>query len=103
MAKQPQYVINYLKDIPTNWDESKFIDGFPGKDVIMARRKGNTWHITGINGENIDKEFEVDLSFISKDGFIISENENGFIQNTITPNAKIIVKMKPYGGFVMKF
>lgn len=103
MTKQPQYVINYLKDIPTNWDESKFIDGFPGKDVIMARRKGNTWHITGINGENIDKEFEVDLSFISKDGFIISENENGFIQNTITPNAKIIVKMKPYGGFVMKF
>ncbi|SNR70238.1 glycoside hydrolase family 97 protein [Lutibacter flavus] len=103
MAKQPQYVIDYLKDIPTNWDAAKFIEGFPGKDVIMARRKGDTWHITGINGENMDKEFTIDLSFISKDGFIISENENGFVQNTITPDAKLLVKMKPYGGFVMKF
>ena len=103
MAKQPQYVIDYLKDIPTNWDATKFITGFPGKDVIMARQKDDVWHIVGINGENNPKEFEIDLSFISKDGFIISENEKGFIHNKITPNATIIVKMKPYGGFVMKF
>lgn len=103
MAKQPQYVIDYLKDIPTNWDESKFIAGFPGKDIIMARQKDGVWHIVGINGENKPKEFEIDLSFISKEGFIISENEDGFIQNKITPNTTITVKMKPYGGFVMKF
>jgi len=103
MAKQPQYVIDYLKDIPTNWDTSKFISGVPGKDVIMARQKNGMWHIVGINGENKAKEFEIDLSFISKVGFIISENENGFIQDEITPTSKVTVKMKPYGGFVMKF
>lgn len=103
MAKQPQYVIDYLKDIPTNWDTSKFISGFPGEDIIMARKKDDTWFIVGINGENEPKEFEIDLSFISKDGFIISENEKDFVKNIMKPNSKVNVKMKPYGGFVMKF
>ena len=103
MVKQPQYVIDYLKVIPTNWDESKLMEGFPGKDVIMARQKDGVWHIVGINGENKAKEFEIDLSFISKDGFIISENEKGFIHNKITPKANVTVKMKAYSGFVMKF
>lgn len=103
MKKQPSYVIEYLKDIPTNWDKSKFISGFPGKDIIMARQKDGVWHIVGINGENKSKQFEIDLSFISKDGLIIMDKENGFIRNKITPNEKVKIEMKPFGGFVMKF
>lgn len=103
MAKQPSFVINYLKAIPTNWDTSKFVTGFPGKDVIIARQKNNTWYISGINGENIEKEVEIDLSFIGqKDGFIISENEYGFVKEPISTTSTLKVKMKPYGGFVMK-
>lgn len=103
MAKQPAFVINYLKTIPTNWDTSKFVTGFPGKDVIIARQKNNTWYISGINGENIEKEIEIDLSFIGqKDGFIISENEYGFVKEPISTASTMKVKMKPYGGFVMK-
>ena len=104
MDKQPPFVINYLKDIPTNWDVSKFISGYPGKEVIMARKKGDTWFVVGINGENRPKEFVIDISFINKkEGYLISENENGFTQKTITPAAKLTIKMKAYGGFVMKF
>ncbi|WP_445738385.1 glycoside hydrolase family 97 catalytic domain-containing protein [Mariniflexile sp.] len=104
MAKQPKFIIDYLKNIPTNWDDSKFISGYPGKDVIMARKKDDTWFVVGINGENKIKEFTIDLSFIEKDkGFIISEDENGFIQKTIKPDSKLSIKVKPFGGFVMKF
>jgi len=104
MAKQPQYVIDYLKDIPTNWDSAKFIEGYPGKDIIMAREKDGTWFIVGINGENKPKEFTIDLSFIAKEiGYIITEDDNGFIQKNIKPTAKLTVNMKAYGGFVMKF
>lgn len=105
MRKQPQYVIDYLKDIPTNWDDSKFISGYPGKDVVMARKKGNTWYVVGINGEQKTKEIELDLSFITNDGYIILENDNGFLQKNIskTETSKIKVTMNPYGGFVMKF
>jgi len=104
MAKQPQYVIDYLKNIPTNWDSAKFIEGYPGKDIIMAREKDGTWFIVGINGENKPKEFTIDLSFIAKEiGYIITEDDNGFIQKNIKPTAKLTVNMKAYGGFVMKF
>lgn len=103
MAKMPKYVVDYLKDIPTNWDDSKFIAGFPGKYVVMARKKDNVWHIVGANGENTEKEIEIDLSFVTnKTGFIIEENENGFKNEVVSKSNKLKVKMKPYGGFVIK-
>lgn len=106
MAKQPSYVIDYLKDIPTNWDEAKFIDGYPGKFIVIARKKDNIWHIAGINGENSPKEIEIDMSFVSgKNGIMISEDENGFKLADIktSGNTKLMVKMKAFGGFVAKF
>jgi Glycosyl-hydrolase 97 C-terminal, oligomerisation len=103
MAKMPAYVVDYLKDIPTNWDDSKFIDGYPGKYIIMARKKDAIWHIVGINGETTTKEIEIDLSFVTNPkGFIISENEKGFQQLPITKSSKLKVTMKPHGGFVLK-
>jgi hypothetical protein len=107
MAKQPDFVVEYLKDIPVNWDESKFISGFPGKEVVIARRKGNTWHIVGINGQNTPKEVQVDLSFLTgpKEGTLIIDGENGFQQTPVSAleNKLVRVTMEPNGGFVMKF
>lgn len=104
MVNQPDYVLNYLKEIPSNWDDSKFIAGYPGQDIVMARKKDKTWYIVGINGEKKAKEFILDLSFIQKkEGFIITETDNEFIQTTISPRADMKVKMNPYSGFVMKF
>ena len=103
MAKMPAYVVDYLKDIPTNWDDSKFIEGYPGKYIVMARKKDTIWHIVGINGETTAKEIEIDLSFVTNTkGFIISENEKGFQQLPITKTNKLKVTMKPHGGFVVK-
>ena len=45
----PAWAIDFMKRVPTTWDEVKFIDGYPGKYCIMARRTGNNWYIVGIN------------------------------------------------------
>ena len=104
MAKMPDYVVTYLQDIYTNWDESKLLAGFPGKDVVMARRKGTTWFITAINGENKAKDLSFDLSFIKKDGYLITDGTTSKFEKTnVKPTAKTTIKVKPYGGFVMKF
>jgi len=104
LAKMPDYVVNYLKDIPTNWDESRLLAGYPGKDVVIARRKGRVWFVTGINGENKAKELTIDLTFIgSKDGYMIADGEGSLFENTSVKPSKRIIKLKPYGGFVMKF
>ena len=103
MAKMPDFVKTYLKDIHTDWDESKLLAGFPGKDVIMARRKGDVWFITGINGENEPKDITMDLSFIKKNGYMINDGATALFDKTDVKPGETTVTLKPYGGFVMKF
>ena len=45
----PAEAIEFMKNVPTTWDETHFIDGYPGKFVVMARRKGERWFVAGIN------------------------------------------------------
>jgi hypothetical protein len=104
MYKQPEFVIDYLKEIPTNWDESRFIAGYPGKYVVMARRKGQIWHVVGINGESTSKSLELDLSFIEpKEGFLIQLDSDEFIKKNIKSNQLTRIDLKANDGFVAKF
>lgn len=66
MAKVPAEVKQLLKDVPVTWDETKYINGYPAKYVVIARRKGSTWYVAGINGESAEKKLSVDLRFITK-------------------------------------
>lgn len=54
----------FLKQVPNAWDDTKLLDGYPGKDVTIARRKGNTWYIGGINAEIREKRKNISLSFL---------------------------------------
>ena len=45
----PDWALDFMKNVPTTWDDVKFIDGYPGKYMIMARRSGDKWYVTGIN------------------------------------------------------
>lgn len=62
---QPQQVQNFFGKLPTTWDETRYVSGYPGESVVLARRSGNTWYVAGINGTNDKKVLDVDLSFIS--------------------------------------
>ncbi|RZJ70574.1 glycoside hydrolase family 97 protein [Flavobacterium sp.] len=104
MAKMPEFVQEYCKDLPTLWDETRLVAGFPGKDVVMARRRGNDWFVTGINGEKSEKEIEVDLSFIgNKSGIFIADGDSSLFEKADVKAGKMKVKLKAFGGFVMKF
>lgn len=52
MTDAPSWAIDFMKEVPTTWDETRFIDGYPGRYVIMARRNGNKWYVVGINADN---------------------------------------------------
>jgi hypothetical protein len=53
---QPQEVQQFLSSLPAAWDETRFVAGYPGEYVIMARRSGNKWYLAGINGTDSVKE-----------------------------------------------
>lgn len=55
--------LDFLREVPSTWDETRFVDGYPGKYVIMARRKGAKWYIAATNG-TLDKPLKVDFAKI---------------------------------------
>ena len=61
---QPQEVQQFLGQLPTVWDETRYICGYPGESVVLARRHGDTWYVAGINGLDKPQTLEFDLSFI---------------------------------------
>ncbi len=99
---QPAEVKNYLSELPTAWDETRLLAGYPGEYVVMARRKGSTWHIAGINGT--DKDFSAkfstrNLGKLGRDITIFSDgNPWNITKGQSLPNE---IEMKPRGGFVI--
>ncbi len=63
----PAWAIDFMKQVPTNWDEVRFIDGYPGKYAIIARRAGDTWYIAGINAEKQPVKKVISLPMFMKD------------------------------------
>ena len=106
MSKVPDYVKNAMKAVPVSWNESKFIDGYPGKFFIIARRNNATWFVAGINGENQDKSVKISLPFINKNsGVLITDGESNrtFSKKEISLNdsKSLEIQMKANGGFLM--
>ena len=105
MAAQKDFVIDYMSLLPETWDDVKFIDGFPGKFVILARKKGKSWFIAGINGEMTERIVSLHMPFIepkSQVTIITDGADNDLIKRNIKNSDEIIVTIKPYGGFVIK-
>jgi hypothetical protein len=108
MTHVPGYVKEFLQNIPDHWDDTKFIDGYPGKFAIITRRSNNQWFIAGINGEKMDKEVSLDLSFLpaNSKGFIISDGADNLSfskKDVVVPqNKKLAFTIKANGGFVIK-
>ena len=57
----PGWAVDFMKTVPTKWDEVKFIDGYPGQFVVLARRAGDKWYYAGINASAETRTLMVDL------------------------------------------
>lgn len=103
MEKMPTAIRTYLSDIPTRWDESKLLAGYPGKEVVMARRKGETWYIVGINGEATAKTFDLDISFVEHaEGLLFYDDASRIPAQKPITAGQLQLDLVPYGGFVIK-
>ncbi|SKD00709.1 Glycosyl-hydrolase 97 C-terminal, oligomerisation [Chitinophaga ginsengisegetis] len=101
----PDFAKNYLRTLPDTWDETRFIDGYPGKLVVIARRKGTKWFIAGMNGEPTAKTLPLNLSFLKKKkAILISDDDKNLLKQektTIPDNGMLSVSINANGGFVI--
>lgn len=61
LTDAPAWAIDFMKQVPTTWDDVRFIDGYPGKYVILARRHGDKWYVAGVNAQQETLKTEITL------------------------------------------
>ena len=49
LTDAPAEAIDFLREVPTTWDETRLVDGYPGRYIILARRAGTAWYVAAIN------------------------------------------------------
>ena len=102
----PDFVVSFLQEVPTVWDETRLVAGYPGEFVVMARRSGDTWYIGGINGTGQEKQLSLDPSFLPEDAtaaLIADGPDRTFVQTTLDKATlrNPAVTMPVNGGFVI--
>ena len=97
---QPREVQQFFGQLPSVWDETRFVSGYPGESVVLARRRGDTWYVAGINGTDQEKTLSVFLGFVKGKTITLFADGNPWL---ISSPAKLPTQItcRPRGGFVM--
>lgn len=108
MAKAPDYVREFLRGVPSIWDDSRYIAGYPGKQAVFARRGDGHWYVAGINAEAQAKSLELDLSELGAvgSGTLIADGDGplSFRREEVRlTDGKLRIDVPARGGFVLKF
>lgn len=102
----PQFELDFLRQLPTTWDETRFVDGYPGRYVVLARRHGTQWYIAGLNAEPTVKKLSLQLPMLA--GQTVSyyrDNKKGEPQLTtlkIDKKGTAKIEMQSNGGMIIK-
>lgn len=106
LTDAPAGAIEFMKKVPTVWDDTRFIEGYPGRYVVIARRCGDKWYIAGVS--NLDKEVTLDLDLTDYIGngslsLVSDETLEQPVIPGVTPDAygHVAVKLTPRSGFVI--
>jgi hypothetical protein len=109
LQELPQDELDFLKAIPATWDETRFIDGYPGRYVVLARRQGTRWYVAGLNAGKQPLTLSLDLSAFSGLTTVFSDraDKKGTVSGvSFSPlkadkKGKVKITMQPNGGMVI--
>jgi hypothetical protein len=105
LERLPLEALNYLRGVPTVWDETRLLDGYPGQFVVLARRKGERWYVAALNGQQEARRVSVPAE-LAKDWAILRDRtgeENAVEVEPLASPAEGAVQLElpPRGGAVM--
>lgn len=105
----PDEVKQLFKEMPATWDDTKAIVAEPGNAIVLSRKKDSLSYIIGINGAEKDFPIEIDLTDYAENSTefqLIHEGEDSlmdFSSEVYPVESKWTYKIKPRGGFVIRF
>ena len=97
---QPQEAQQFFGALPSAWVETRYVSGYPGESVVLARRHGDTWYVAGINGTDSERTLTVPLHFVKGQHISLFADGDPW---AISHPAKLPkqITCKPRGGFVL--
>ena len=107
----PQMELDFLREVPTSWDETRFIDGYPGKYIVMARRSGDKWYIVGLNATKEPLKLDISIPMFAgttaayyydkpSKKSLWPESTLGSIK--VDAKGKARITIQPNGGIIIK-
>ena len=103
LERLPDFAVDYLRDVPTTWDETRLIDGYPGRLAVLARRKGERWYIGAINGSKETQRVTIPADIASSWSVISDNNQGGLAHETanIEAGKPFELELPPRGGAIL--
>jgi alpha-glucosidase len=75
---------DFIRKVPTAWDETRFLSGAPGKDIVLARRLGTTWYVGAMTAADAPAAQQVKLNFLPAGRYKATIWEDGATPNNVT-------------------
>lgn len=101
----PPFAIDFMKKVPTTWDETRFIEGYPGKYCILARRNNDKWYVVGINATKETLKIKAKLPMFADKEVNYYFDEKGKTAEMksikINKNAETSLTIQPNGGVIL--
>ena len=108
LTELPQWEMDFLKTLPTTWEETRYIDGYPGKYVVLARKALNgKWYVAGLSAEKESLTLTLDLPMFEADETLqcyVDDKKSGEPTLTtlkIDKKGKTKVTLLPNGGMIL--
>lgn len=105
LTDAPQICLDFMKQVPTTWDETRFIDGYPGRYIVLARRHGNTWYIAAVNATAEPLKLKLDLPVLAgQEVSLYSDDKKMQPQlklQKIKTDGSLQLTVQPLGGAVI--
>ena len=108
-----QFELDFLRELPTQWDDVCFLDGYPTKYTVLARKHGDKWYIAGINGTDKPMTLTLDLPmFAGKTVDYYTDRPATKAENAlpepelrklkVDKKGRAKVTIQPMGGIILK-
>lgn len=107
LTDAPAFEIDFMKTVPTTWDETIYIDGYPGRSVVIARRHGTNWFVAGANAGKEVLKLNLKLPMLAGKKVMMYNDDAAkvpYIKEVSISKAGLFeVELQPSGGFVLKY
>ena len=99
----PSWAIDFMKKVPVAWDDLKFIDGYPGKYIILARRVADHWYVAAVNAADQPLVRDIVLPFDASSVTVYSDDKNlqGSVKTVKVKKNKVRINVPKNGGCVI--